>query len=118
MAKLTDEHLKDFVAFAKAKTYENTSALMASWREWLLEMYGDRCVTIDGRIYPPESQPTETFRGSILWKGDTAAEKRLIKSQGIAAYWDTQPDEFNDDAVKSAQQQLDEIRKKRQKGAA
>jgi hypothetical protein len=88
MAKLTDEHLMDFVRFAKAKTYENTSALFASWREWVAEMYGDKVVTIKGRIYPPGTVPTEPFRGSILWEGDTIEEKRLIKRGGISAFWD------------------------------
>jgi hypothetical protein len=78
MPKLTGGHIKDFVTFARAKQYESTAALFASWREWLHDTYGDRCVVIDGKIYPPESQPAATFRGSILWKGDTAAERRAI----------------------------------------
>lgn len=88
MAELRQEHLMDFVRFCKAKTYDNTSHMLAEWREWLVDVYGDKCVTIKGRIYPPETVPTVPFRGSILWEGDTAEEKRLIKRGGIVAFWD------------------------------
>jgi len=108
MPKLTDSHLKDFVTFARAKQYENTSALFASWREWLQDTYGDRCIEIDGKIYPPESQPVAPFRGSILWKGDTATERRAIMRGEVV---EVEPE--RDKATEAAIAQFEAMKQKR-----
>lgn len=103
------EHLMDYVRMARANPKKTTSETLAMWREWLQEVYGPLCVEIDGKIYPPGTIKDKPFKGSILYKGETAAERRAIMN-GEQVY-----EEYGLEIVEAAKKQLYEMRNRGRK---
>lgn len=123
MVELTPEAKADFVTFCRGKSYASPAEMLSAYHEWVHDSYGESSVYLDGKPYPPGSCHSTPFRGSILWKGDTAEERRMIKIGGIQAFWDNPTKlpcghpSVNDycetcaiDMVAKAQVQIDAIR--------
>ncbi len=68
----------DFVNVCRANPGKTSRECFDLWREWLTETHGPLCIDIDGRKYPPSTWKSKPFKGSILYKGETAAERRAI----------------------------------------
>lgn len=130
MVELTPEAKADFVAFSRGKSYQSTAEMFNAWHEWVADMYAEKAVTIDGKPYPPGTLHGSTFRGSVLWNGGTAEERRAIKANGIQGFWDAPTklkcghesasdycETCSMSMVESAQAQLDAIRKRKERAA-
>lgn len=78
MIVMTYAHRMDFVNICRAKPGKTSRECFEIWREWIEETYGPLCVDIDGLKYPPGTWKSKPFKGSVLYKGETAAERRAI----------------------------------------
>jgi len=82
MIEMDYAHRMDFVNICRANTEKTLSECLHLWREWLEDTYGQNCVEIKGRKYPPSTWKSKPFKGSILYEGETAAERRIILAGG------------------------------------
>ena len=80
MVEMTNAHTMDFVNICRANPGKTSAECFALWREWIDEAHGPLCIDIDGRKYAPGTVKGKPFKGSILYKGETAAERRAILS--------------------------------------
>lgn len=91
MIKLTYQDYMDYVAICRANPKKTTTETLELWREWLVDVYGKRCVEINGRLYPPTATKGDTFTGSILDQGKGATERRYVleygKTEFMYAIW-------------------------------
>ena len=78
MIEMSTAHRMDFVNICRANPGKTSAECFHLWREWLDETHGPLCIEIDGRKYPPSTWRSKPFKGSILYKGETAAERRAI----------------------------------------
>jgi len=99
MIEMSYAHRMDFVNICRANPGKTSRQCFELWRDWLDETYGPLCVEIDGLKYPPGTWKSKPFKGSVLYKGETAAERRAILAGEIL------PDELQDDPT--AQKQID-----------
>lgn len=109
MIKLQPDQYMDFVDICRANPGKSTAESLTLWREWLADTYGVRCYEIEGRLYASGAMKVKPFRGSILYKGETTAERRAIMN-GEQVY-----DEYGLEIVEAAQKQLDEIKNRGRK---
>lgn len=68
----------DFVNICRANAGKTSAECFEIWREWLDETHGPLCIEIDGRKYPPSTWKSKPFKGSVLYKGETPAERRAV----------------------------------------
>ena len=80
MIEMSRAHRMDFVNLCRANPKKTTSECFDMYHEWVADTYGDLAVEYDGRKYPPGTVKSKPFKGSILYKGETAAERRAILS--------------------------------------
>ena len=78
MIEMEHNQRMDFVNICRANAGKTSAECFEIWREWLDETHGPLCIEIDGRKYPPGTWKSKPFKGSILYKGETAAERRAI----------------------------------------
>lgn len=78
MIEMEHSHRMDFVNICRANPGKTSAECFVIWREWLADAHGPLCVDIDGRTYPPGTVKGKPFKGSILYKGETPAERRAI----------------------------------------
>lgn len=78
MIEMDYAHRMDFVNICRANAGKTSAECFEIWREWLDETHGPLCIEIDGRKYPPSTWKSKPFKGSVLYKGETAAERRAI----------------------------------------
>lgn len=78
MIEMSTAHRMDFVNICRANPQKTSAECFYLWREWLDDAHGPLCAEIDGRKYPPGTWKSKPFKGSILYKGETAAERRAI----------------------------------------
>ena len=78
MVEMTNAHTMDFVNICRANPGKTSAECFALWREWIDEAHGPLCIDIDGRKYAPGTVKGKPFKGSILYKGETATERRAI----------------------------------------
>lgn len=78
MIEMGYAHRMDFVNICRANPGKTSAECLELWREWLDEAHGPLCIEIDGRKYPPSTWKSKPFKGSILYKGETPAERRAI----------------------------------------
>lgn len=82
MIEMSTAHRMDFVNICRANPGKTSAECFHLWREWLDDAHGPLCAEIDGRKYPPGTWKSKRFKGSILYKGETATERRAIMSGG------------------------------------
>lgn len=78
MIEMSYAHRMDFVNICRANPGKTSRECFELWREWLDETHGPLCVEIDGQKYPPGTMKSKPFKGSLLYKGETASERRAI----------------------------------------
>ena len=78
MIEMSHAHRMDFVNICRANPKKTTSECFDMYHEWVADTYGDLAVEYDGRKYPPGTWKSKPFKGSILYKGETATERRAI----------------------------------------
>ena len=78
MIEMSHAHRMDFVNICRANPKKTTSECFDMYHEWVADTYGDLAVEYDGRKYPPGTWKSKRFKGSILYKGETATERRAI----------------------------------------
>lgn len=78
MVEMSTAHRMDFVNIFRANPGKTSAECFHLWREWLDDAHGPLCAEIDGRKYPPGTWKSKPFKGSILYKGETATERRAI----------------------------------------
>lgn len=77
MIEMSTAHRMDFVNICRGNPGKTSAECFEIWREWLEDAHGPLCTIIDGAKYPP-AQKVKAFKGSILYKGETAPERRAI----------------------------------------
>lgn len=99
MIEMNHAHRMDFVNICRANPGKTSRECFELWRHWLEETYGPLCVEIDGLKYPPGTWKSKPFKGSVLYKGETSAERRIVLSGGYIPpdiQDDPKPQEFID----------------------
>lgn len=99
MIEMSHAHRMDFVNLCRANPKKTTSECFDMYHEWVADTYGDLAVEYDGRKYPPGTVKGKPFKGSILYKGETATERRAILAG------ENLPDDLQDEPT--AQKQID-----------
>lgn len=99
MIEMSYAHRMDFVNICRANPAKASRECFELWRDWLDETYGPICVEIDGQKYPPGTMKSKPFKGSVLYKGETATERRAILAG------ENLPDNLQED--QTAQKQID-----------
>ena len=99
MVEMSTAHRMDFVNIFRANPGKTSAECFHLWREWLDDAHGPLCAEIDGRKYPPGTWKSKPFKGSILYKGETATERRAILAG------ENLPDDLQDEPT--AQKQID-----------
>lgn len=98
MIEMSTAHRMDFVNICRGNPGKTSAECFEIWREWLEDAHGPLCTIIDGAKYPP-AQKVKAFKGSILYKGETAPERRAILAG------ENLPDDLQEDLT--AQKQID-----------
>lgn len=78
MIEMSHAHRMDFVNLCRANPTKTTIECFDMYHEWVADTYGDLAVEYDGRKYSHGTVKSKPFKGSILYKGETAAERRAI----------------------------------------